>query len=188
MISALEAKRKGIPLNKTVAHSTSCQRKYYHEGFGFHLLVTEVVLESLKVFIPYNFILHRGITFKKLHTHIHIFKSLKNTSAIGFGVNVVHGHKEDASFKKCRITLLQLIYRAGQGQSPQLCESTIPATVEHPALFIRTEERWGKVRGSVGRNKTQKGKQNTTFLQVKVLMPIILLLTSISELLEMEVF
>lgn len=49
---------------KTVAHSTSCQRKYYHEGFGFHLLVMEVVLESLKVFIPNNFILHRGITFK----------------------------------------------------------------------------------------------------------------------------
>lgn len=105
--------KQKTPLNKTVAHSTSCQRKYYHEGFGFHLLVMEVVLESLKVFIPYNFILQRGITFKQLHTHIHIFKSLKNTSAIGFGVNMVHGHKEDASFKKCRITLLQPIYRAG---------------------------------------------------------------------------
>lgn len=42
--------------------------------------------------------------------------------------------------------------------------------------------------GSVGWRKTQKGKQNTTSLQVKVLMPIILLLTSIFELLEMEVF
>lgn len=98
---------------------------------------------------------------------------------------MVHRHKEDASFKKCRITLLQLIYRAGQGQSPQLCDSTIPATVEHPALFIRIEVRWwAEARGGV---KTQEGKQNTTFLQVKVLMPIILLLTSVFELLEMEV-
>lgn len=40
----------------------------------------------------------------------------------------------------------------------------------------------------MGWRKTQKGKQNTTSLQVKVLMPIILLLTSIFELLEMEVF
>lgn len=167
VISALEAKRKGIPLNKTVAHSTSCQRKYYHEGFGFHLLVTEVVLESLKVFIPYNFILHRGITFKKLHTHIHIFKSLKNTSAIGFGVNVVHGHKEDASFKKCRITLLQLIYRAGQGQSPQLCESTIPATVEHPALFIRTEERWARWGGAWGGIRHRKENRTRLFFKLK---------------------
>lgn len=71
MISALEAKRKETPLNKTVAHSTSCQRKYYHEGFGFHLLVMEVVSESLKVFIPYNFILHRGITFNYIHTFIY---------------------------------------------------------------------------------------------------------------------
>lgn len=36
--------------------------------------------------------------------------------------------------------------------------------------------------------KTQEGKQNTTVLQVKVLMPIILLLTSVFELLEMEVY
>lgn len=112
VISALEAKGKETPVNKTVAHSTSCQRKYYHEGSGFYLLVTEVVLESFKVFIPYNFILHRGITFNYIHT-FNIFKSLKNTSAIGFGVNMVHGHKEDTCFKKCRITLLQLIYRAG---------------------------------------------------------------------------
>lgn len=99
---------------------------------------------------------------------------------------MVHRHKEDASFKKCRITLLQLICRAGQGQSPRLCDSTIPTTVEHPALFIRIEVRWW-VGGAWGGVKTQKGKQNTTFLQVKVLMPIILLLTSVSELLEMEV-
>lgn len=57
-------KEKKPHWTKTVAHSTSCQRKYYHEGFGFHLLVMEVVSESLKVFISYNFILHRGITFK----------------------------------------------------------------------------------------------------------------------------
>lgn len=77
----------------------------------------EVVWESLKVFIPCKFILQRGVTLKELHTHIHIFKSLKNTSAIGFGVNMVHGHEEDASFKKCRITLLQLIYGAGRGSA-----------------------------------------------------------------------
>lgn len=34
----------------------------------------------------------------------------------------------------------------------------------------------------MGERETQEGKQNTTFLQVKVLMPIILLLTSIFEL------
>lgn len=187
MISALEAKGKETPVNKTVAHSTSCQRKYYHEGSGFYLLVMEVVLESFKVFIPYNFILHRGITFNYIHT-FNIFKSLKNTSAIGFGVNMVHGHKEDTCFKKCRITLLQLIYRAGEGQSPQSCDSTIPATADHPALFIRIEVRWGVGNGRVGQSKTQKGKQNTTLLHVKVLMPIILLLTSRVELLEMEVF
>lgn len=87
--------------------------------------------------------------------------------------------------KKCRITLLQLFYGAGQRQSPQLCDSMIPASVEHPVLFVRTKVRWG---GGVWEDKTQKGKQNTTLLQVKVLMPIILLLTSIFELLEMEVF
>lgn len=46
------------------------------------------------------------------HTHIPIFKSLRNTSAIGYGVNMVRGQKEGASFKKCRITLLQRIQRA----------------------------------------------------------------------------
>lgn len=102
---------------------------------------------------------------------------------------MVHRHKEDTSFKKCRITLLQLIYRARQGRSPRLCDSTIPATVEHPALFIRIEVRWWVGGGGAGgRVKTQEGKQNTTFLQVKVLMPIILLLTSVFELLEMEVY
>lgn len=103
---------------------------------------------------------------------------------------MVHGQEEDASLKKCRITLLQLIDRAGRGQSPWLWDSTIPAAGEHPALFIRLkEDGWGGGgEGSVGRSETQKGKQNTTFLQVKVLMPIILLLTSIFELLEMEVF
>lgn len=40
----------------------------------------------------------------------------------------------------------------------------------------------------VGRRKTQEGEQYTTLLRVKVLMPIILLLTSRFELLEMEVF
>lgn len=40
----------------------------------------------------------------------------------------------------------------------------------------------------MGERETQEGKQNTTFIQVKVLMPIILLLISIFELLEMEVF
>ena len=40
----------------------------------------------------------------------------------------------------------------------------------------------------MGERETQEGKQNTTLLQVKVLMPIILLLTSIFELLEKEVF
>lgn len=39
-----------------------------------------------------------------------------------------------------------------------------------------------------GEVKTQEGKQNTTFLQVKVLMPIILLLTSVFEVLEMEMY
>lgn len=42
--------------------------------------------------------------------------------------------------------------------------------------------------GVWGALQTQEGKQNTTFLQVKVLMPIILLLTSVCELLEMEVY
>lgn len=101
---------------------------------------------------------------------------------------MVRRHKEDASFKKCRITLLQLIYRAGQGQSPRLCDSTIPATVEHPALFIRIGVRWWGGGGEGWGVKTQEGKQNTTVLQVKVLMPIILLLTSVFELLEMEVY
>lgn len=56
-------------MNKTVAHSTSCQRKYYHEGFGFHFLVMEVVSESLEVFIPYNFRVRGGITFNNcIHT------------------------------------------------------------------------------------------------------------------------
>lgn len=89
--------------------------------------------------------------------------------------------------KKGGITLLRLIQRAGQGQSPRLrlCDSTVPATGEHPALFMRIEGRRGGP-GGVGR-KTQKGKQNTTSLQVEVLMPIILLLTGIFELLEMEV-
>lgn len=77
--------------------------------------------------------------------------------------------------KKCRITLLQLIYGAGQGRSPRLCDSMIPASVEHPVLFIRTKVRW---EGGHGRNKTQKGKQNTTLLQVKVLMPIILFINN----------
>ena len=102
---------------------------------------------------------------------------------------MVRGHKEDASFKKCRITLLQLISRSGQGQSPRLGESTSPATAEHPALFIRTE---GRRLGAEGEEDGREGdtgrKTEHTFLQVKVLMPIILLLTSIFELLEMEVF
>lgn len=79
--------------------------------------------------------------------------------------------------KKCRITLLQLIYGAGQGRSPRLCDSMIPASVEHPVLFIGTKVRLGGRRH--GRNKTQKGKQNTTLLQVKVLMPIILFINNI---------
>lgn len=85
---------------------------------------------------------------------------------------MVHVRKEDASLKKCRITLLQLFYGAGQRQSPQLCDSMIPASVEHPVLFVRTKVRWGW--GGAREDKTQKGKQNTTLLQVKVLMPIIL--------------
>ena len=81
-------KNQKTPLNKTVAHSTSCQRKYYHEGFGFHLLVMEVVSESLKVFIPCNFLLQRGIEELPLSnyiTHIHIFKSLKTPLPLGLG-------------------------------------------------------------------------------------------------------
>lgn len=55
VISALGEKGKETRLSEAVAHSTSCQRKYYHEDFGFHLLVLEVVSESLKAFNPYNF-------------------------------------------------------------------------------------------------------------------------------------
>lgn len=64
---------------------------------------------------------------------------------------MVRGHKEDASFKKCRITLLQLISRSGQGQSPRLGETTSPATAEHPALFMRIEIR--RLGAGVGREE-----------------------------------
>lgn len=67
---------------------------------------------------------------------------------------MVRGHKEDTSFKKCRITLLQLISRSGQGQSPRLGESTSPATAEHPALFIRTE---GRRLGAEGEEDGREG-------------------------------
>lgn len=129
----------------------------------------EVVSESLKVFIPCN-LLQRGIEELPLSnyiTHIHIFKSLKNTSAIGFGVNMVHGHKEDASFQKCRITLLQVIYRAGQGQSPRLCDSTTPAGAEHPVLFIRIEERWGGAGRAWGGIRHRKENRTQLFFKLK---------------------
>lgn len=64
VISALGEKGKETRLSEAVAHSTSCQRKYYHEDFGFHLLVLEVVSENLKAFNPYNFRWHTGVTCK----------------------------------------------------------------------------------------------------------------------------
>lgn len=55
-------------------------------------------------------------------------------------------------------------------------------------LLERKLEGWGRS-GEEGGGEGDTGrKTEDTFLQVKVLMPIILLLTSIFELLEMEVF
>lgn len=139
VISAWKQTWKGTPPHETVAHRTSCQRKYYQDSFGFHLLVMEVVLEGWKVFIPYNFILHRGKTLRSLQTHIHLFKSLKNTSAIGFGVNMVWEQKEDASFKKCRITLLQPLRR---GRALGYAVAQFLQTLEHPAWFLSVDSWW----------------------------------------------
>lgn len=112
----------------------------------------EVVSESLKVFIPCN-LLQRGIEELPLSnyiTHIHIFKSLKNTSVIGFGVNMVHGHKEDASFQKCRITLLQLIYRAGQGQSPRSCVTAQLLQAPNIQYYLSELKKEGEGQGEHG--------------------------------------
>lgn len=55
-------------------------------------------------------------------------------------------------------------------------------------LLERKLEGWGRSGEEGGREGDTGRKTEHTFLQVKVLMPIILLLTSIFELLEMEVF
>lgn len=68
--------------------------------------------------------------------------------------------------KKCRITLLQLFYGAGQRQSPQLCDSMIPASVEHPVLFVRTKVRWGL--GGGGHERIRHRKENRTQLFFKL--------------------
>lgn len=82
---------------------------------------------------------------------------------------MVHGQEEDASLKKCRITLLQLIDRAGQGQSPWLWDSTIPAAGEHPALFIRLkEDGWGVGAGGAwGGVRHRKENRTQLFFKLK---------------------
>lgn len=55
-------------------------------------------------------------------------------------------------------------------------------------LLERKLEGWGRSREEGGGEGDTGRKTEHTFLQVKVLMPIILLLTSIFEILEMEVF
>lgn len=69
--SAIETKEK-----KNLMEQNSCPQHQLPEeilswGFGFHLLAMEVVLESLRVFIPYDLRLYRGITFKWLHAFLY---------------------------------------------------------------------------------------------------------------------
>lgn len=96
------------------------------------------------------------------------------------------GHEEDTSFKKCRITRYNssIGLDRGKAHSCVIAQFLQLLNIQHYLLELKSDGGEGRV----GWRKTQKGKQNTTSLQVKVLMPIILLLTSIFELLEMEVF
>lgn len=100
MISA-EVKRKQKPKtggNKTVAHSTSCQRKCQSEG-GVWFPPTSYGSWAAKLKSVHPIARQVGTSFKWLHTHSYV-QVLKTPLP-----------QEGAAFQKCKVTLLQSIQR-----------------------------------------------------------------------------
>lgn len=150
--------------NKKVAHSTSCQRKYYREGFGFRLSYGSRVGK-------FTCSSHwtSGQTEEQAsggYAHTPTFKSWKHLCHWVW-VKAGHGPKEGAAFEPCGGTLLQSI----QGQ-------TGPAHHQAEAQFLQLRntsvllETWWGDGGAW--DAERKAKQ---LFKRKALMPTVLLLT-----------
>lgn len=143
MISA-EVKRKQKPKtggNKTVAHSTSCQRKCQSEG-GVWFPPTSYGSWAGKLKSVHPIARQVRTSFKWLHTHSYV-QVLKTPLP-----------QEGAAFQKCKVTLLQSTQRQ-------------PGPAHHHAK-VKTQtgqgSGWGWIRGRWGAGcETLKRRKQSNF-------------------------